>query len=113
MKDDRLYLNHIIECIGNIKRYLAGDENIFFDDDKTRDAVMRQLQIMSESTQRLSDECKTKMPEIEWHKISAFRNAIVHDYLGDIDINLVFESISKRLPELKTAIARVLKESEQ
>ena len=46
-----------------------------------QDAVLRNLQILSESTQRLFDEFKKRHKEIEWHKISGLRNLLVHDYL--------------------------------
>jgi len=43
---------------------------------------MRNLQTMAESTQRLSDAAKEAHPEVDWYKISGFRNVLVHGYLG-------------------------------
>ncbi len=43
MKDDRLYLIHILECIERIERYTADSGDAFMDDTKTQDAVMRNL----------------------------------------------------------------------
>jgi uncharacterized protein with HEPN domain len=43
------------------------------------------LQTMAEASQKLPESLKAQYPEIEWRKISAFRNVIVHNYLGDID----------------------------
>jgi hypothetical protein len=37
---------------------------------------------MTESTQRLSDALKAAHPDVEWRRIIAFRNILVHDYLG-------------------------------
>jgi len=57
MKDDKLYLIHIIECIQRIEKYIGEDgKDGFMDDDKTQDAILRNLQTMAESTQRISDE---------------------------------------------------------
>ena len=64
---------------------------------------MRNLQVLAESTQRLSDEFKTRHAEIEWHKISGLRNILVHDYLG-IDIEAVWIIISEELSKLKRAV---------
>lgn len=50
MKDDRLYLIHILECIERIERYIVGGADNFFKDTKTQDAVLRNLHILSEST---------------------------------------------------------------
>ena len=104
MKDDTLYKIHISECIDRIHSYMLGmDENAFSSSSLTQDAVLRNLQILSESTQRLSDEFKNRHKEIEWHKISGLRNLLVHDYLG-IDINTVWVIINKELTTLKNAV---------
>ncbi|MCP4337908.1 MAG: DUF86 domain-containing protein [Desulfobulbaceae bacterium] len=104
MKDDTLYQIHISECIDRILSYIHGmDESAFRSSSLTQDAVLRNLQILSESTQRLSDEFKSRHKEIEWHKISGLRNLLVHDYLG-IDINTVWVIINKELTTLKISV---------
>jgi uncharacterized protein with HEPN domain len=55
---------------------------VFFRDRKTQSAVLRELQTLSESTQKLSDEFKEKHPEVPWQNIAGFRNILVHGYLG-------------------------------
>ena len=55
MKDDRLYLIHVRECIERIEQYTLGGKDAFFTDAKTQDAVLRVLQTLAESTQRISD----------------------------------------------------------
>jgi uncharacterized protein with HEPN domain len=72
-----------------------------------QDAVLRNLQVMSESTQRLTDSVKAEYPQIEWARISAFRNLLVHDYLG-IDIEQVWEIIHRDVPRLKSAVLSAL-----
>jgi uncharacterized protein with HEPN domain len=80
--DDSLYLIHILECIDRIERYAADGGDAFMDDTRTQDAVLRNLQTLAESTQRLSDELRQRYPHIEWRSIAAFRNVAVHEYLG-------------------------------
>jgi uncharacterized protein with HEPN domain len=70
MKDDRLYLLHIQECIARIKQYSAGGKQDFLADPKTQDAVMRNLQILAESTQRLSEGLRAGHPEVNWRVAS-------------------------------------------
>ena len=48
----------------------------------TLQAVIRNLQILFESTQKVSESLKQKHPEINWRAIAGFRNILVHDYLG-------------------------------
>ena len=67
MKDDKLYLIHIDECLERIESYTKDiDKKAFMDSTLIQDAVVRNLQIMSESTQRLSDNLKDDHPEIDW-----------------------------------------------
>jgi uncharacterized protein with HEPN domain len=50
VKDDRLYLIHIKECIDRMIMYAKEGKDVFFADIKTQDAVMRNLQILAESS---------------------------------------------------------------
>ena len=72
-----------------------------------QDAVIRNLQVMAESTQRLSDELKAAHPEIQWHGIAGFRNLLVHDYFG-VDLRVVWQIVAKDVPELKASVLRML-----
>lgn len=108
MKDDRLYLIHISECIDRIESYTVGkDKQQFIDSTLLQDAVIRNLQTLAESTQRLSDEAKELASGIDWFKIAGFRNVLVHDYLG-IDAERVWNILEKDLPALKAAIDKML-----
>lgn len=108
MKDDRLYLIHIAESIGKIESYTAGlDFPAFMNQAVVQDAVLRNLQVLAESTQRLSDEFKARHLEIEWYKIAGLRNILVHDYLG-IDLETVWAVVERKLPELKVVVQAAL-----
>ena len=109
MKDDRLYLIHIGECIARIEEYVAGGEDSFTRSSLIQDAVIRNLQTMAESTQRLSDGLKQEHEEIDWRRIAGFRNVLAHDYLG-VDMPYVWQIVSGELPALKHAIESMLRE---
>jgi uncharacterized protein with HEPN domain len=109
MKDNSLYLIHIQECIERVEKYTAGGgKDSFLASTLIQDAVMRNLQTMAESTQRLSDAAKKAHPEVDWYKISGFRNVLVHGYLG-VDLERVWIIVERDLPSLKRAIASMLK----
>jgi uncharacterized protein with HEPN domain len=113
LKDDTLYLIHIFECITRIESYVHGiDFERFQEDSLTQDAVLRNLQIMAESTQRLSDMFKENHQDIEWAKISGLRNILVHDYLG-VDLEVVWNIIASRLPQVKIIIKDYIPEIPQ
>lgn len=109
MKDDRVYLEHILDCIRRIEEYTESDKNRFLESTLVQDAVTRNLQTMAESTQRLSDALKSSHPAVDWRAISGFRNILVHDYLG-LDLERIWGIVERRLPLLKAEIERMLDE---
>ena len=107
MKDDRLYLIHIKEAIERIEEYTQEGKEAFLDDRKTQDAVLRNLHTLAESTQRISKYLKDEHPQIDWRTISAFRNVVVHYYIG-VSPERIWDIIENDLPGLKQNIIEVL-----
>jgi uncharacterized protein with HEPN domain len=67
---------------------------------------MRNLQILTESSQRLSSEIKATEPQIPWRELAGFRNVIVHGYLG-VDLGAVWLVVEQDLPALTEAVNRM------
>lgn len=88
-KDDQIYLDHILECIALLQDYTQTGQETFIENPLIQDAVIRRLQIMAESSQKLSADVKLLAPEIDWRALAGFRNILVHDYLGGIDLEQV------------------------
>ena len=82
MKDDRVYLQHILRCISRIEEYTAAGRESFFSSHLIQDGVIRNLQTLAESSQRLSEGLKVLHPAADWKGLAGFRNVLVHDYLG-------------------------------
>jgi uncharacterized protein with HEPN domain len=79
------------------------DKETFMSTSIVQDAVVRNLQVLAESTQRLSEQAKQTQPQIDWHRIAGFRNILVHGYLG-IDIERIWNIVEREIPGLKKAI---------
>lgn len=111
MKDtslsDRLYLEHMRECMERVAEYAEGDRDRFMNSRLVQDAVLRNQQTLAESSQKLSDSVKQQAPDIPWKAIAGFRNVLVHDYLG-VDPVAVWRVIEFELPRLKTVVLRLL-----
>jgi uncharacterized protein with HEPN domain len=111
VKDDRLYLIHINECIQRIERYTASGLAAFQADTLIQDGVLRNLQTLTESTQRISESLKAAHPEVPWREIAQFRNVVVHDYLG-IDLARVWDIVQHDLQSLKRSVTAMLEAPE-
>jgi uncharacterized protein with HEPN domain len=109
MKDDRVYLRHILRCLSRIEQYTAAGRDSFFSSPLIQDGSIRNLQTMAESTRRLSDDLRARRPDVDWNAIAGFRNVLVHDYLG-IDLELVYRVIQHDVPRLKEACETLLRE---
>lgn len=110
MKDDTVYLQHIQVCILRVEKDTAQGKEHFLGSTTHQDAVLRNLQTLSESTQRLSESAKANRPEVEWEKIAAFRNVLVHNYLG-IDLEQIWNIVRRDVPVLKQAVEALLGQS--
>ncbi len=100
---DQIYVEYMLECIERIERFAHQDRKTFMQSDLVQDAVVRNLQTLSESSQRLSDEVKNTQPHIDWRSISGFRNVLVHDYMG-LDLEAIWLVLENDLQALKEAL---------
>lgn len=109
MKDSRVYIIHIRDCISRIEQYTSEGESAFFEDLKTQDAVIRNLEVMCESISLLPEEWKNQYPEMNWAGISGFRNILAHQYLG-LELDSIWDVVQNYLPDLSRAIEAIAEE---
>ena len=107
MKDDLVYLRHILDCLNAIQEYLRSDKEAFFHDRKTQKATLRELQELAESSQHLSSVFTDRYSQIPWRDIAGFRNVLVHDYLG-LNLSRIWQIIEHELPTLRKVVEGVL-----
>lgn len=107
-KDDRVYLRHILECVGRVESYLHGvGWNDFQNDMKTIDATVRNVEVIGEAATNLSEEFRDRHRQISWRKIIGTRNRIVHGYAA-VDLETIWDITQNDLPKLKTEIEEIL-----
>jgi len=106
-RPSELLIADILESIEKIESYTL---NISFEnfknDSKTVDAVVRNLEIIGEASNRLPEDFKEKYSRIEWIKIIGLRHRIVHEYFG-VDVDIIWNIIQKELIDLKKDIKSV------
>lgn len=107
MRDDRAYLEDILEAIERIERYADRGRAAFVADELVQTWVVHHLQIIGEAVGKLSDETKEANPDVPWSPIKAMRNVLVHFYFG-VDLDRVWQTVVGDLPELKQNIRKIL-----
>jgi uncharacterized protein with HEPN domain len=109
MREDRLRLVDILEAIENVERYSSKGRRTFKDDELIRIWILHHIQIIGEASANLSADFRDRYSQIEWARIEAMRNILIHQYFG-IDWQEVWDTAAKDLPQLKTKIQSVLHE---
>ena len=105
---DRVLLAHMRDCLDRIREYTNAERSRFDASRLVQDAVIRNLQTLAESSQRLSVGTKGTEPQIPWRELAGFRNVIVHGYLG-VDLAAVWLVVEQDLPALTEAVDRMAK----
>ena len=107
-RDVRVHVEDMCVAADKIFTYVS---NMSFDDfkkdEKTFDAVIRNLEIIGEAAKQIPDEIRDKYPDIEWKKVSGLRDMLIHQYFG-VDIEIVWDIISEKIPLLKKQLSSIL-----
>lgn len=100
IRDDRVYLSHIVDALHQISEYTADlDSDGFSSARIVQDAVIRQFEIVGEATKNISEGFRTMHPGIPWKDLAGFRDKLIHQYFG-VDISLVWRSVVEDVPQL-------------
>lgn len=107
---DLIYLGDILDSIGRIESYTAGvGKESFLENFMMQDALMRQIEIIGEASNSISNDFREKHATLPWSQMRAIRNKIVHDYRG-INLHVIWETVQNDLPALKKQIQKILGE---
>ena len=99
---DAFHLRYVLESIERIQEYTAGGSEEFFNSRLIQDGVMRNLQTLAESTQRLSDSIKETQSHIPWAQIAGLRNRLAHEYF-QISLRQIWSVVAQDLTPLHQA----------
>ena len=107
-RNNLLLLNDIPDAVKTIEEYLQGyDDEAFYRDKKTKDAVVRNFEIIGEAARQIQQDFKQQYPQIEWRELSDLRNKIIHEYFG-VDYVILWEIIQFDLPSLRNRISAIV-----
>jgi uncharacterized protein with HEPN domain len=105
-----LYLQHVLEAIGKIERYIVVGHEEFMAASHWQDAVIRQLGIIGEAIKRISPEILQRRSDIPWRRIAGMRDVLIHDYMG-VDLEAVWRVTQDDLARLRQAVEELLSSS--
>ena len=106
-KNYDVYFKDMVDAMQNIEEYTEGFNFKGLKDNKLiRDAVIRNLEVIGEAAKNIPEEIRDKHPEIKWREIAGLRDRLIHKYF-EVDLEIVWDIIRNKLPELKTKITAI------
>jgi uncharacterized protein with HEPN domain len=106
VKDDRLYLHHMLERCRRITRFIAPGREAFQRSEVLQDAVIRNVEVIGEAAKRVSAAARSRLPRLDWKAICGMRDVLIHDCIVDPDE--VWNVASSHIPELEAALEELL-----
>jgi uncharacterized protein with HEPN domain len=94
--------------MAKIRQYTAGlTYEEFIQDEKTMDAVLRNLEVIGEAAKNIPEELRSKYPDVEWQRMIGIRNIISHEYFG-VDAQIIWEVATRNVPETEPLVTDML-----
>lgn len=108
-KDYKIFLEHILESIETIEKYVAGmKRKDFYGSGPIIDAVVKRIEIIGEASNNIPVSFRNKYINVQWQDAIDMRNFLIHEYFG-IDKKQVWDTVKKDLPGFKKEIELLLK----
>ena len=99
-KDDNVRLKNMLDTAYKVIEFAEGYSRDSLNTNKMlTSALIREIGVIGEAAARVSADKREQLTEIPWKSIVGMRNRLIHDY-DEIDLDLLWETITKDVPEL-------------
>ncbi|HEX3357631.1 MAG TPA: HepT-like ribonuclease domain-containing protein [Tepidisphaeraceae bacterium] len=108
MKDERIYLQHMLETSHRIQNRMSGvAKDQFMHDEDLQIIAVHLLQIIGEAARLITQATRDQMPNLPWKYITGMRHRIVHDYFN-VNLEIVWQTVATDLPLLSETLENYL-----
>src|SRR5262245_60471484 len=107
MKDDSVYLQHILGSAKRVRDYTRDGRDAFLAKTMAQDAVIRNLEIIGEAVKNLSQTVRTANPDVPWKRIAGMRDEVIHRYF-ELKLDIVWQVVEHHLPALVARVETIL-----
>jgi uncharacterized protein with HEPN domain len=98
----------MLAAIDEMNSYLGGrSHDEFLKNSLLQAAVMLRLMTIGEAAAHLSTDLRNRYPNVDWRRIIAFRNIVVHEYFA-VDLDIVWTAATKNAEVLAHLITAIL-----
>lgn len=109
MKDERLYLHHMLDAADKIEQYIRdGSYEEFMKKRLLYDGMMMELAVIGEMSVSVSEDMQKKITALPWEQMRGLRNRIVHEYHG-LDDKALWQVCTEDLPVLQESLRAFFK----
>jgi len=109
-RDWKVFVKDILKCSEKIISFTSGyNFEKFVSDEKTYDAVLRNMEIIGEAVKNIPDSVRKDYDFIEWKKIAGLRDIVIHDYFG-VNDDIIWDVVTNKIPQLRKDILNIIKE---
>ena len=96
----KMQIRDILNAIKAVQGYTKGMKyEVFVADQKTVDAVLRNLIVIGEAANHMPADIMSAYPDIPWQDMRDMRNFVVHEYFRVSD-RIIWDTIQNDLPPL-------------
>jgi uncharacterized protein with HEPN domain len=111
MKDNYLFLNHILDAINDIEDLTEKGEVAFFRSVAFKHAVCRCFEIIGEAATRCTKDFQAENAHVDWRRVIGLRNIIIHQY-HNVNYGTVWNIAVDELPSLKAQLLKIMEKNE-
>ena len=106
-RDISAFIGHVVMAMRFVADFIDGMTlDDFLADRKTRDAVIRNCEVIGEAIEHVPDDFRTTHPEVDWQGLAGLRDVLIHQYFG-VDYVALWNIVANECPAYCAALSEL------